>query len=109
VLAVEEEDFDKAKHLKDAIDKLKMAGSQLIQLEVQKKLAIENEDFDSAKVIKFEIERLRNMAINLDTERVIMAPLIENNEHTQIYPTHQADLNMHHNFLQEEEDHLMMT
>lgn len=25
--AVEEEDFDKAKHLKDAIDKLKMAGS----------------------------------------------------------------------------------
>lgn len=32
-IAVEEEDFDKAKHLKDAIDKLKMAGGQLVQLE----------------------------------------------------------------------------
>lgn len=31
--AVDEEDFDKAKHLKDAIDKLKMAGGQLVQLE----------------------------------------------------------------------------
>jgi len=28
--AVDEEDFDKAKYLKDAIDKLKLAGSQLI-------------------------------------------------------------------------------
>lgn len=46
-----------------------------MQLEVQKKLAIENEDFDSAKVLKFEIERLRNMAMNLDTERVILAPI----------------------------------
>ena len=73
--AVGEEDFDRAKHLKDAIDKLKMAGGQLIQLEAQKKLAIENEDFDSAKVIKFEIERLKNMAMKLDTERVILAPI----------------------------------
>jgi protein-arginine kinase activator protein McsA len=32
--AVEEEDFDKAKYLKDAVDKLKLAGSQLVQLEV---------------------------------------------------------------------------
>lgn len=71
VRAVEEEDFDRAKHLKDAVDRLKMAGAQLVQMESQKRLAIENEDFDSAKVLKFEIERLRNMAMNLDTERVI--------------------------------------
>jgi hypothetical protein len=32
--AVDEEDFDKAKFLKDAIDKLKLAGSQLVQLEL---------------------------------------------------------------------------
>jgi len=42
---------------------------------MQKKLAIENEDFDSAKILKFEIERMRNLAFNLDTERVITAPL----------------------------------
>ena len=77
--AVEEENFDKAKILKDAIDKLKMAGFQLTQLEAQKKLAIENEDFDSAKVLKFEIERLRNMAMNLDTDRVILAPIQDYN------------------------------
>jgi centrosomal protein CEP104 len=73
--AVDEEDFDRAKHLKDAVDKLMMAGSQMVQLEMQKKLAIENEDFDSAKILKFEIERMRNLAFNLDTERVILAPL----------------------------------
>lgn len=57
--AVESDDFDKAKTLKDVIDKLKIAGNQLLQLEIQKKLAIDNEDFDSAKVLKFEIDRLR--------------------------------------------------
>lgn len=75
VKAVDEEDFDKAKYLKDAIDKLKLAGSQLVQLEVQKKLAIDNEDFDSAKILKFEIERLKNLAMNLDTERIITQPM----------------------------------
>ena len=73
--AVEEEDFDRAKHLKEAIDKLSMAGNQLIQLDVQKKLAIENEDFDSAKVLKFEIDRLKSLAMTLDTERIILAPI----------------------------------
>ncbi len=75
--AVEEEDFDKAKYLKDAIDKLKLAGSQLVQLEVQKKLAIDNEDFDSAKILQFEIERLKNLAMNLDTERIITQPMYQ--------------------------------
>ena len=73
--AVDEEDFDKAKHLKDAVDMLKLAGSRLNQLEIQKKVAIENEDFDSAKVLKYEIERLRNMASTLDTERILHAPI----------------------------------
>ena len=73
--AVDEEDFDKAKHLKDAVDMLKLAGSRLNQLEIQKKVAIENEDFDSAKVLKYDIERLRNMASTLDTERIIHAPI----------------------------------
>jgi hypothetical protein len=72
--AVDDEDFDKAKFLKDAIDKLKLAGSQLVQLELQKRLAIENEDFDSAKVLKLEIERLKNLAMTLDAERVISQP-----------------------------------
>ena len=73
--AVESEDFDKAKGLKEVIDKLKLAGAQLVQLETQKKQAIENEDFDSAKVLKYEIDRLRSMAMTLDTDRVILTPI----------------------------------
>ena len=38
-------------------------------------MAIENEDFDSAKILKYEIDRLRQMAMQLDTERVILTPL----------------------------------
>ena len=43
---------------------------------MKKKLAIENEDFDSAKVLKYEIGRLRGLAMTLDTDRVILTPLM---------------------------------
>jgi len=61
--AVISEDFDKAKKLKEVIDQIKISGSQLMQLETQKKQAIDNEDFDSAKVIKYEIDRIRTTAM----------------------------------------------
>ena len=60
------------------IDKLKVAGSQLLQMEAQKKMAIDNEDFDSAKVLKYEIDRLRSLAMTIDTERVILSPITMN-------------------------------
>ena len=58
--AVENEDFDEAKRLKETIDKLKSVGYQLQQLEDRKRAAINNEDYESAKIIKQEIDRLRN-------------------------------------------------
>jgi hypothetical protein len=61
--------------LKEVIDRLKLAGSQLMQLEAQKRQAIECDDFDSAKVLKYEIDRLRAMAMSLDTDRVILTPI----------------------------------
>ena len=73
--AVEQDDFDKAKSLKEVIDKLKVAGQQLLQLETQKKMAVDNEDFDSAKVLKYEIDRLRALAMTLDTDRVVLSPI----------------------------------
>jgi XRCC1 N terminal domain/UvrB/uvrC motif len=57
--AVENEDFDEAKRLREAIERLKSIGSQLLNLEERKKIAVQNEDYDSAKLIKLEIERLR--------------------------------------------------
>ena len=57
--AIKAEDFEEAKRLKEAIERLKHIGAQLQHLEERKTTAIQNEDFDAAKVIKEEIERLR--------------------------------------------------
>ena len=89
---MDEEDFDKAKFIKDAIDKLKLAGSQLVQLELQKCLAVENEDFDSAKVLKLEVERLKSLAMNLDAQRVIEQPYHQSYHHQ----SHRGAINPHH-------------
>ena len=68
---IEMEDFDQAKKIKDAIDRLKAVSQQLIQLEERKTIAIRNDDFDAAKMLKYEIERLRNAVagINLNIGR----------------------------------------
>ena len=54
--AVEEEDFDAAKHYKGLIDKFMIMGNQLLQLQAEKQLAIENEDYDMAKHVKIRME-----------------------------------------------------
>ncbi len=63
--AVELEDFDEAKKIKDAIVRLKGVSQQLIQYEERKRIAIRNDDFDAAKMLKYEIERLRNAVVGL--------------------------------------------
>jgi len=57
--AVEREDFEEAKRIKLAIDRLRHIGAQLQHLEESKARAIKNEDYDSAKIIKLEIDKLR--------------------------------------------------
>jgi centrosomal protein CEP104 len=51
--ALEVEDFDQCKYIKQIIDKLKIVGNQLVSLEHQKREAIENEDYEKAKQLKF--------------------------------------------------------
>lgn len=62
--AIKMEDYDEAKRLKEAIERLRSMGTHLAQLEERKKIAIENEDFDAAKIIKTEIDRLRKTAMD---------------------------------------------
>lgn len=62
--AIKMEDYDEAKRLKEAIERLRSMGTHLAQLEERKKIAIENEDFDAAKIIKTEIDRLRKTALD---------------------------------------------
>ena len=57
--AVELEDFEEAKKIKVAIERLRHIGAQLKHLEESKKRAIQVEDFDSAKIINQELVRLR--------------------------------------------------
>lgn len=57
--AVEREDYDEAKRLKTAVDRLRAAGAAIAQLEEQKRAAVEEEDYDAAKQLKLEIDRMR--------------------------------------------------
>jgi centrosomal protein CEP104 len=57
--AVQMDDFDEAKRIKDTIERLKTVSTQISQLEERKMIAIKSEDYDAAKIIKFEIEKLK--------------------------------------------------
>ena len=48
-MAIREENFDIAKQVKEAIDRLYAVGKELSDLEAMKRQAIESEDFDRAK------------------------------------------------------------
>ena len=52
IQAVENEQFDEAKRIKQAIDRLKSIGMHVAQLDDKKRMASMNEDYDSAKIIK---------------------------------------------------------
>ncbi|KAL3152527.1 hypothetical protein ABBQ32_001559 [Trebouxia sp. C0010 RCD-2024] len=57
--AVAKEDYDEAKKLKLAIERLKAVGQKVAQLEARKRVAVEREDYDMAKVLKQDIDKLR--------------------------------------------------
>lgn len=61
--AIKSEDYEDAKRMKDAIEKLKQIGIQLQQLEERKTYAVTHDDYDSAKIIKAEIDRLRSAIV----------------------------------------------
>ena len=57
--AVRSEDFDLALAFKALVDKLKINGHKLLQLEMRKQEAVNGEDFLAAKAIKAEIDRIK--------------------------------------------------
>jgi centrosomal protein CEP104 len=50
--AVEDEDYELAKEIKQQIDNLRKVGNQLADLDRRKRIAVEREDYDSAKIIQ---------------------------------------------------------
>ena len=57
--AVNREEYELAKRLKNLETHLKAQGAQLAKLESEKRLAVQQEDYDRAQVIKHEIGRIR--------------------------------------------------
>jgi centrosomal protein CEP104 len=83
--AVELEDFDEAKKIKEAVERLKSVSQQLIQLEERKQIAIKNDDFDSAKILKYEIDRLRDAVAGINLNHGIKPDEILPNHNKQNY------------------------
>jgi len=65
---IKNEDFDEAKKIKANIDKIKLFGKKLLDLENQKKKLLSLEDFESAKIIKMEIDRLKSKIKHIDKQ-----------------------------------------
>jgi centrosomal protein CEP104 len=56
---VASEDYDEAKRLKGAIERLRSVGGKIAALEARKRIAVEREDYDLAKALKADIDKLR--------------------------------------------------
>lgn len=74
--AVQMEDFDEAKRIKETIERLKIVASQITELEERKRLAIQNEDYDAAKTIKIEIENLKQAAMYPSFQKPQLPPFL---------------------------------
>lgn len=98
--AIEREDFDEAKKMKEACDEVKVLGHQIMNLEQQLKKAIQGEDFDTCKVIKYELERLRSQA--LGSPRRQLTPITHQKEDPEMMPNHPPE-NMSVHFKLDEE------
>jgi len=61
--AVQNEDFDEAKRLKETVERLKQVATHISQLEERKLHAIQSEDYEAAKLIKSEIEQLKQQCM----------------------------------------------
>ena len=57
--AIEIEDYDEAKRIKEQMDRLKIAGQQIAELVAMKNAAVQREAYDAAKSYKMEIDNMR--------------------------------------------------
>jgi centrosomal protein CEP104 len=72
--AVKAENYDEAKKIKANIDRIRLIGKKIYDLEFQKKIYINNEDFDNAKIMKIEIERFKSNLKNIDKQVAHILP-----------------------------------
>ena len=63
--AVMKEDYSEARRLRDGIERLKLIGKRVAELEGKKQKAVEQENYESAQVLKKDIDKLRQSCVSL--------------------------------------------
>lgn len=63
--AVMKEDYEEARRLRDGIERLKLIGMRVAELEGKKQKAVEHEDYESAHILKKDIDKLRQSCVSL--------------------------------------------
>ena len=57
---IKTENYEECKELKSKIDKIRLYGKKIFDLESQKKIAVNNEDFDKAMELRDLVEKMKN-------------------------------------------------
>jgi centrosomal protein CEP104 len=60
------DDYDKARTLRDAYDRIKDQGVRVIKLMELKRTAVDNEDYETAKRIRDEVDKIRSAVASID-------------------------------------------
>lgn len=64
--AIKEERYDDCKRIKANLDRVRLLGKRIFDLENKKTLAVNNEDFDAAKELKSQVEKMKVNLSNID-------------------------------------------
>ena len=56
---------EEARRLRDGIERLKLIGMRVAELEGKKQKAVEHEDYESAHILKKDIDKLRQSCVSL--------------------------------------------
>ena len=66
---IKTENYEECKQLKSKIEKIRLYGKKIFDLESQKKLAVNNEDFDKAMELRDLVEKMKNNLNLLDNDQ----------------------------------------
>ena len=86
---VEEENYDQAKVINELIQRIKILGQKIYNLQEIKFKSIEINDYDNAKIVKNEIERIKNII-----KEVVVGNFVIPDEAYTDLPENQMNINL---------------
>ena len=67
---IKKENYEECKQLKTKIEKIRLYGKKIYDLESQKKIAVTNEDFDKAMELRDLVEKMKTNLKNIDNDNI---------------------------------------